>query len=70
MTRSAGGPGQRVPAQVRAAAGDQSHGAGAATLGATRDQAGGGAGTEALEDSEDRIHEATGDRSYEAPACC
>ena len=68
MTTSAGGPGQRVPAQVRAAAGDQPNGAGAVTLGATRDQAGGGAGTEALEDSEDRIREATEDRSYEAPA--
>ena len=66
MTTSAGGPGQRVPAQVRAAAGGQPHGAGAVTLGATRDQADGG--TEALEDSEDRIHEATGDRSFEAPA--
>ena len=68
MTTSAGGPGQRVPARVRAAAGDQPNGAGAVTLGATRDQAGGGAGTEALEDSEDRIREATEDRSYEAPA--
>jgi predicted PurR-regulated permease PerM len=94
MTTPAGGPVQRVPAQVRAAAGDQPNGAGAVTLGATHhrpggaagpapwatrdqareapgathDQAGGGAETEALEDSEDRIHEATGDRSYEAPA--
>jgi predicted PurR-regulated permease PerM len=41
MTTSAGGPGQRVPAQVRAAAGDQPPGAGAVTLGATHDRAGG-----------------------------
>src|SRR5580698_9447524 len=98
MTTSAGGPGQRVPAQVRAAAGDQPDGAGAVTLGAAHDraggaaspapwatrdqargaareapgaahdQAGGGARTEALGDSEDRIREATEDRSYEAPA--
>jgi predicted PurR-regulated permease PerM len=40
MTTSAGGPGQRVPAQVRAAAGDQPQGAGAVTLGATHDRAG------------------------------
>ncbi len=67
MTTSAGGPGQRVPAQVRAAAGDQPNGAGAATLAAAHDRAG-GARTEALGDSEDRIHEATEDRNYEAPA--
>jgi predicted PurR-regulated permease PerM len=67
MTTSAGGPGRRVPAQVRAAAGDQPNGAGAATLAAAHDRAG-GARTEALGDSEDRIHEATDDRNYEAPA--
>ena len=95
MTTSAGGPGQRVPAQVRAAAGDQPNGAGAVALGATHDRADGAAretpasfgqtrgaartapgatpdqadgGAEALGDSEDRIREATEDRSYEAPA--
>jgi predicted PurR-regulated permease PerM len=84
VTTPAGGPVQRVPAQVRAGAGDQAHGAVHEVPGATQDdqaqgalreaagagqdQANGAIEAEALGDSEDRIREATGDRSYEAPA--
>jgi predicted PurR-regulated permease PerM len=51
MTAPAGGPGQKVPAQARAAAGDPAAGRSEERL---------------LGDSEDRIHEATQDRSYQA----
>jgi hypothetical protein len=51
MTAPAGGPGQKVPAQVRAAAGDPGSGR---------------SGDLIPGDSEDRIHEATQDRSYQA----
>jgi predicted PurR-regulated permease PerM len=56
MTAPAGGPGQKVQAQVRAAAGDSGPG----------DPGAGRSGDLILGDSEDRIHEATEDRSYQA----
>lgn len=74
MTTSAGGPGQRVPAQVRAAAGEQPSGVGAVTLGATHDRADSaareapgathdqaqpnGAGAVTLGSAQDQAHEA------------
>jgi predicted PurR-regulated permease PerM len=59
MMAPASGPGQKVPAQVRAAAGDQSpHTAGDPGPGRSEDRI--------LGDSEDRIHEATEDRNYQA----
>jgi predicted PurR-regulated permease PerM len=51
MTAMAGGPGQKVSAQVRAATGDPAAGLSEEGI---------------LGDSEDRIHEATQDRSYQA----
>jgi predicted PurR-regulated permease PerM len=70
MTAPAGGPGQNVPAQVRAAAGGQSPGAagerGPGHSGVRIRGDSGDAGERNLGDSEDRIHEATQDRSYQA----
>jgi predicted PurR-regulated permease PerM len=72
MTAPAGGPGQKVPVQVRAAAGGQPAGT-AGYSGPVRSEAGipgdstpGDAEASVLGDSEDKIHEATQDRSYQA----
>jgi predicted PurR-regulated permease PerM len=75
MTAPAGGPGQAVPVQVRAAAGDQPPGgvAGRApgdaedrNLGESGNRTPGESEDRNLGESEDRIREATQDRSYEA----
>jgi predicted PurR-regulated permease PerM len=67
MMAPAGGPGQKVPAQVRAAAGDQSpHTAGDQSPHTAGDPGPGRSEDRILGDSEDRIHEATEDRNYQA----
>jgi predicted PurR-regulated permease PerM len=72
MTAPAGGPGQKVPVQVRAAAGGQPAGTvgysgpGRSEAGIPGDSTPGGAEASVLGDSEDKIHEATQDRSYQA----
>ena len=72
MTAPAGGPGQKVPVQVRAAAGGQPAGTagysgpGRSEAGLPGDSTPGDAEASVLGDSEDKIHEATQDRSYQA----
>jgi predicted PurR-regulated permease PerM len=72
MTAPAGGPGQKVPVQVRAAAGGRPAGTagysgpGRSEAGIPGDSTPGGAEASVLGDSEDKIHEATQDRSYQA----
>ena len=72
MTAPAGGPGQKVPVQVRAAAGGQPAGTagysgpGRSEAGIPGDSTPGDAEARVLGTSEDRIHEATQDRSYQA----
>ncbi len=72
MTAPAGGPGQKVPVQVRAAAGGQPAGTagysgpGRSEAGIPGDSTPGDAEASVLGDSEDKIHEATQDRSYQA----